>query len=67
MKWYRGPTLIEAIDSLRKPKFSSNFDQKPLRIAIEKIRCLKDVGFVVCGRIDTGKLQITPKIKVLVG
>ena len=67
MKWYRGPTLIEAIDLFRKPKLVNNLDQKPLRIAIESTHCLSGVGTVACGRIETGKLKTTPPIDILVG
>ena len=31
MPWYRGPTLLEALDSLKPPKRPTN---KPLRIPI---------------------------------
>lgn len=48
------PTLIEAMDTLRKPK-PKGFDDKPLRISVENTFRIYGVGVVAVGRIETGR------------
>lgn len=48
MKWYQGPTLIEALDSLDPPKRPTD---KPLRIPINDVYKIEGHGTVAVGRV----------------
>jgi elongation factor 1-alpha len=48
MKWYNGPTLVEALDSLEQPKRPKD---KPLRIPIQDVYNIGDIGTVPVGRV----------------
>jgi elongation factor 1-alpha len=52
--WYKGGTLVDALDSLSTPK---RFDDRPLRIAIHDMYMVGGVGTVVVGRIASGILK----------
>ncbi|MFQ5921108.1 MAG: translation elongation factor EF-1 subunit alpha, partial [Nitrososphaerales archaeon] len=62
MKWYDGPTLIDALDSFIEPDKPIN---KPLRIPLQDIYSITGVGTVPVGRIETGKLKPNDKIIVM--
>jgi elongation factor 1-alpha len=53
MPWYRGPSLLEALDSLSPPKQQTNI---PLRMPIHDVYNIKGVGIVAVGRVETGIL-----------
>ncbi|KAJ6244375.1 elongation factor 1-alpha 1 [Anaeramoeba flamelloides] len=55
MKWWKGPTLIELLDSLTPPKRPTNL---PLRIPIENVYKISGIGTVPVGRIETGILKV---------
>ncbi len=54
MKWYDGPTLIEALDTFQEP--AKPID-KPLRLPIQAVYSIKGVGTVPVGRVETGVLR----------
>ena len=54
MKWYQGPTLIEALDTLDPPKRPTD---KPLRIPINDVYKIEGHGTVAVGRVETGVLK----------
>jgi len=54
MPWWKGPTLIEALDSIEEPKRSI---EKPLRIPIQDIYKIGGIGTVPVGRVETGILK----------
>ena len=54
MKWYKGPSLIEAIDQMNEPKRPTD---KPLRLPINDVYKISGVGTVPVGRIETGTLK----------
>lgn len=55
MEWYKGPCLIEALDSLSMPKRARD---KPLRIPISDIYKIGGgVGTVPVGRVETGIIK----------
>jgi len=54
MNWYKGPTLLEALDSIKPPK--RPFD-KPLRLPLQDVFKIGGVGTVPVGRVETGKLK----------
>jgi elongation factor 1-alpha len=52
MEWYRGPTLIEALDSVELPRK----EVKPLRFVVQDTY-LVDSDKVVVGRVESGTLR----------
>jgi elongation factor 1-alpha len=54
LKWYKGPTLIEALDSLSEPKRPSD---KPLRVPLQDVYKIGGIGTVPVGRVETGVLK----------
>ncbi len=60
MPWYKGPTLIEAMDSTIQPP-EQPID-KPLRIPIQDAYTITGVGTVPVGRVDTGILKVNDKV-----
>ncbi|NJE76066.1 translation elongation factor EF-1 subunit alpha [Thermococcus sp. ES12] len=55
MPWYKGPTLIEALDQIPEPPKPTD---KPLRIPIQDVYSIKGVGTVPVGRVETGILRV---------
>ncbi len=56
MTWYKGPTLIEALDAnIKEPAKPTN---KPLRLPIQDVYTITGVGTVPVGRVDTGVLKM---------
>jgi elongation factor 1-alpha len=54
MPWWKGPTLLEALDSLTPPKRPSD---KPLRIPLQDVYKIGGIGTVPVGRVETGILK----------
>jgi len=54
MSWYKGPTLIEALDQFEVPPKPTN---KPLRVPIQDVYTITGVGTVPVGRVETGILK----------
>jgi len=54
LTWYKGPTLIEALDALEPPKRPSD---KPLRIPLQDVYKIGGIGTVPVGRVETGILK----------
>jgi elongation factor 1-alpha len=54
MKWYKGPTLLEALDQLSEPKRPSD---KPLRVPLQDVYKIGGIGTVPVGRVETGILK----------
>ncbi len=54
MKWYKGPTLIQALDTVTPPKRPSD---KPLRLPIQDVYKIQGIGTVPAGRVETGVLK----------
>lgn len=55
MPWYKGPTLIEALDEFVPPPKPID---KPLRIPIQDVYSISGVGTVPVGRVETGVLKV---------
>ncbi|TXT62457.1 MAG: Elongation factor 1-alpha [Promethearchaeota archaeon] len=64
LKWYDGPTLIEAIDQFKLPEKPLD---KPLRLPIQDAYRIKGTGVVPVGRVETGVLKKGDKIKIMPG
>jgi elongation factor 1-alpha len=54
MGWYKGPTLLEALDSLDPPTRPSD---KPLRLPLQDVYKIGGIGTVPVGRVETGILK----------
>jgi elongation factor 1-alpha len=54
MGWWKGPTLLEALDSLTEPKRPS---EKPLRLPLQAVYKIGGIGTVPTGRVETGILK----------
>lgn len=51
MPWYKGPTLLEALNSVTPPKRPID---KPLRIPLQDVYKIGGIGTVPVGRVETG-------------
>nr|AIM46989.1 translation elongation factor 1-alpha [Colponema vietnamica] len=54
MPWYKGPTLLEALDAIIPPKRPSD---KPLRLPLQDVYKIGGIGTVPVGRVETGILK----------
>lgn len=54
MPWYKGKTLVEALDSVEPPKRPSD---KPLRLPLQDVYKIGGIGTVPVGRVETGILK----------
>ncbi|RLJ09665.1 MAG: translation elongation factor EF-1 subunit alpha [Candidatus Aenigmatarchaeota archaeon] len=60
MDWYKGPTLIEALDEYITPP-EKPID-KPLRLPVQDVYNITGVGTVPVGRVETGVLKVGDKV-----
>ncbi len=60
--WYKGKTLVEALDDLNPPE---NHDNKPLRLPVQDVYTITGVGMVPVGRVETGKIKVGEKVIVM--
>jgi elongation factor 1-alpha len=54
LPWYKGPTLLEALDAIVPPKRPS---EKPLRVPLQDVYKIGGIGTVPVGRVETGVLK----------
>merc|ERR1712013_407461 len=54
MPWYKGSTLIDALDALNPPKRPS---EKPLRLPLQDVYKIGGIGTVPVGRVETGVIK----------
>jgi elongation factor 1-alpha len=52
--WYKGPTLLEALDKIDPPKRPTD---KPLRVPLQDVYKIGGIGTVPVGRVETGILK----------
>ncbi|MBO7352398.1 MAG: elongation factor 1-alpha, partial [Candidatus Methanomethylophilaceae archaeon] len=52
--WYKGPTLIAALDNLKVPE---KHTEKPLRLPVQDVYTITGIGTVPVGRVETGVLK----------
>ncbi|MBD3350191.1 MAG: translation elongation factor EF-1 subunit alpha [Candidatus Lokiarchaeota archaeon] len=64
MSWYKGPTLLEALDKLEVPEKPT---EKDLRLPVQDVYKIKGAGVVPVGRVETGVLNVNDKIIVMPG
>ena len=61
MPWWKGPTLLEALNNLELPEQPVDL---PLRIPIQDVYSITGVGTVPVGRVVTGKLKVNDTVIV---
>jgi elongation factor 1-alpha len=54
LPWWKGPTLLEALDDIKPPKRPSD---KPLRVPLQDVYKIGGIGTVPVGRVETGILK----------
>jgi elongation factor 1-alpha len=54
MKWYKGPTLFQALDMIKPPKRPVD---KPLRLPLQDVYKIGGIGTVPVGRVETGVIK----------
>uniref|UniRef100_A0A804UAT5 Elongation factor 1-alpha n=1 Tax=Zea mays TaxID=4577 RepID=A0A804UAT5_MAIZE len=54
LDWYKGPTLLEALDLINEPKRPSD---KPLRLPLQDVYKIGGIGTVPVGRVETGIIK----------
>lgn len=65
MAWYKGPTLLEALDAtIKEPEKPTN---KPLRVPIQDVYTITGVGTVPVGRVETGVMKVGDQLVFMPG
>ncbi len=59
MPWWKGPTLLQALDNLVVPPKPTD---KPLRLPVQDVYTITGIGTVPVGRVETGKLKVGDKV-----
>jgi len=54
MPWYKGPTMLEALDDIKPPKRPLD---RPLRLPLQDVYKIGGIGTVPVGRIEAGVLK----------
>merc|ERR1711887_430411 len=54
LPWYKGPTLLEALDQCSPPTRPSD---KPLRLPLQDVYKIGGIGTVPVGRVETGVIK----------
>lgn len=64
LTWYKGPTLLEAMNSLPVPERPVNL---PLRLPIQDVYNITGIGVVPVGRVETGVMKVGDKVTIVPG
>lgn len=62
MPWYKGPTLVQALDKFTVPSKPVN---KSLRLPIQDVYTITGVGTVPVGRVETGVMKVGDQIIIM--
>ncbi len=62
LTWFKGPTLLEAINSLKEPEKPTEL---PLRLPLQDVYKISGIGTVPVGKIETGVMKIGDKIIIV--
>jgi len=62
MPWYKGPTLMEALDQFVEPPKPID---KPLRLPVQDVYTITGVGTVPVGRVETGKIKVGDSVMIM--
>ncbi|MEM3713981.1 MAG: translation elongation factor EF-1 subunit alpha [Nitrososphaeria archaeon] len=61
MPWYKGPTLLEALDMVSEPPKPID---KPFRLPVQDVYSITGVGTVPVGRVETGVVKVGDKVVI---
>ncbi len=64
MPWYKGPTIMEQLDTFPAPELPTNL---PMRMPIQDVYEITGIGTVPVGKVETGIMKVGQKIIVLPG
>ncbi|HDR53146.1 MAG TPA: translation elongation factor EF-1 subunit alpha [archaeon] len=64
MAWYKGPTLLDAIDNFEPPN-TDTLAALPLRLPIQDSYSISGIGLVPVGRVETGVLKVNSKVSFM--
>ncbi|MBI3034436.1 translation elongation factor EF-1 subunit alpha [Candidatus Woesearchaeota archaeon] len=64
MPWYKGGTLLDAINSFKQPDKPT---QLPLRLPIQDVYNITGIGVVPVGRVETGTMKVGDKVIIVPG
>ena len=65
LSWYKGPSLVDALDELESPAVrKQTLSKQPLRVPIQQTLNISGVGTVLTGRVSSGILK--PNTEALV-
>ncbi len=64
MSWYKGPSLIEAINDIKSPEKPVDL---PLRLPIQDVYNITGIGVVPVGRVETGVMKVGDKVIIVPG
>ena len=62
MPWYKGPTLLQALDEFTEPPKPID---KPLRLPIQDVYTITGVGTVPVGRVETGVMKVGQSVIIM--
>jgi elongation factor 1-alpha len=62
MPWYKGPTLMDALDAMVEPPKPI---EKPLRLPVQDVYTITGVGTVPVGRVETGKIKVGESVMIM--
>jgi len=60
--WYKGPTLLDALNMLSEPEKPTNL---PLRLPIQDVYSISGIGTVPVGRVETGVMKKGMKVSFM--
>ncbi len=59
MSWYKGPTILEALNALKEPEKPVDL---PLRLPVQDVYTITGIGTVPVGRVETGVMKVGQKV-----
>ncbi|MBI4738474.1 translation elongation factor EF-1 subunit alpha [Candidatus Woesearchaeota archaeon] len=62
MPWYKGPCLLEAMNSLKEPDKPTHL---PLRLPLQDVYNITGIGVVPVGRVETGVMKVNDKVIIV--
>ena len=59
MPWWKGPTLVEALDMFQVPP---KLTDRPFRLPVQGVMNITGTGTVAVGRVETGSVKVGDKV-----
>lgn len=64
MPWYKGVTLLQALDNLKERQKPTDL---PLRLPIQDVYSITGIGVVPVGKVETGVMKVGQKVIIMPG